>query len=154
MDTKRLAAVKKKFADWHKANKGEKLTPRHLKREAVALLEFYSRNRLAKELGVMEPTIRSWQRRILEVAHDARVYETSPRPPAHLDDPDGPSFIEVTEKALEPASTSGTAPVAGLFTAQPSLLLRRPDGGVLSVKGDLSTGQIRLLTRAFLGGKS
>lgn len=61
MDTKKLIAVKKKFADWHKANKGEKLTPRHLKREAVALLEFYSRNRLAKELGVTEPTIRSWQ---------------------------------------------------------------------------------------------
>lgn len=126
MDTKKLAAVKKKFANWHKANKGEKLTPRHLKREAVALLEFYSRNRLAKELGVMEPTIRSWQRRILEVAHDARVYETSLRPPAHLDDPDGPSFIEVTDKALEPTPTAGKASVAGLFATQPSLLQEWP----------------------------
>ena len=67
MDKLSLEDVKKKFSEWQENNQGEGMIPRRLKREAVALLQAYSKPRLAKELGVTESSIRAWQRRILEI---------------------------------------------------------------------------------------
>jgi len=142
MEKPTLEGVKQKFLDWQQNNQGEGMIPRRLKREAVALLEIYSKARLAKELGLTESCVRAWQRRILEIEHDAgvdaRIYE-----PAAKRTDEAPAFLEV--------GASGATPFE---TGRPALLLRRPDGAVMTVKGELTVPQIKALTSVFLGDPS
>ena len=142
MEKPTLVEVKRKFREWRK-NNGDSaaVVPRRLKREAIHLLDAYSKATLAKALGVNETAIRAWQRRILEIEHDAgvdtKMYEVMPKKSE-----DQPSFFEL----------GGQSPGLAPESARPSLMLRRPDGGLLSVKGDLTVDQIRKLTLIFLGG--
>lgn len=143
MEKPTLAEVKKKFQVWRRNNKGEGMLPRYMKRQAVTLLEAYSKVRLAKELGVTESSLRAWQRRILELEHDAgmldtKIFEMGPRG-QHQEGP--AKFVELSDMNSDGANAAG----------RPSLLLRRPDGAILSVKGELSMTQIKALTMIFLG---
>ena len=144
MEKPTLESVKKKFQEWQENNQGDGMIPRRLKREAVALLEVYSKARLAKELGLTESCVRAWQRRILEVEHDAGIDRRIYEPPQKRDD-EGPAFLEV--------GANGPACTSPFEAGRPALLLRRPDGAVLSVKGELTAPQMKTLTAVFLGGE-
>lgn len=136
-----LAEVKKKFREWKKNNEGQGMIPRRLKREAIHLLDRYSKVRLAKELDLTESCIRAWQRRILEIEHDAGmdryINEVVPKPPSN----EPANFVELGGAGTTPDTLGG----------RPALMLRRPDGAVMSIKGEITAAQIKALTMTFLG---
>lgn len=136
-----LAEVKKKFREWKKINEGQGMIPRRLKSEAIHLLDRYSKMRLAKELGLNESCIRAWQRRILEIEHDSGidryVNEVAPKPSSN----EPANFVEL--------GGAGSTPDVG--GGRPALMLRRTDGAVMSIKGELTATQIKALTMTFLG---